>query len=471
MLSSLLSLLLLCVRRLRGWLYLIRGPELIDEAYVSAGGMPFKMPTPNNNHLMVTSSYHIKELINAPLQSLSLHAVAKEILQPKYTMSGFEWQDQRGIEGTGFVRALRSRLTAHLPGMLPDLKRMVEAAITEELSTPETDGMLTIKPGSVHCRLFPLIKRAVTKVNCFVFFGEQLAQNPEFTAAALEFPQTVIFASEILRITPSFLRHSVASLVTERHRAVKTLMRYLEPVVKQRLAMRAVDSTENVPVDCMQWLIETSPRKTQWTTARMVGEIIAVWFGSVHQLAMVCLCPDLAAMPLLDSFLRETIRCTNSDAITARRKALTPFTFSDGLRVDRGDWVCIPQRAMMRDPARYSHAEQFDGFRFARANKLLALNEGCADVPEVAPLQLTDVDVNWPIWGLGNTACPGRFYATTVLKLMMGCILQGWECRLADPQALRWRTWRSSVVPRTGTVVVFKRRQMESPTLVSGGGD
>ncbi|GAT30865.1 hypothetical protein RIB2604_03700730 [Aspergillus luchuensis] len=58
-------------------------------------------------------------------------------------MSGFEWQDQRGIEGTGFVRALRSRLTAHLPGMLPDLKRMVEAAIMEELSTPETDGMVT----------------------------------------------------------------------------------------------------------------------------------------------------------------------------------------------------------------------------------------------------------------------------------------------------------------------------------------
>ncbi|BCS13738.1 hypothetical protein ALUC_60294S [Aspergillus luchuensis] len=372
--------------------------------------MPFKVPTPNNNHLMVTSSYHIKELINAPLQSLSLHAVAKEILQPKYTMSGFEWQDQRGIEGTGFVRALRSRLTAHLPGMLPDLKRMVEAAIMEELSTPETDGM----------------------VNCFVFFGEQLAQNPEFTAAALEFPQTVIFASEILRITPSFLRHSVASLVTERHRAVKTLVRYLEPVVNQRLAMRAVGSTENVPVDCMQWLIETSPRKTQWTTARMVGEIIAVWFGSVHQLAMTAtyaiedlclheeyvhplreeinriapegLCPELAAMPLLDSFLRETVRCTNSDAITVRRKALTPFTFSDGVRVDQGDWVCIPQRAMMRDPARYSHAQQFDGFRFARANKLLALNEGCADVPEGAPLQLTDVDVDWPIWGLGNTA-------------------------------------------------------------------
>lgn len=75
----------------------------------------------------------------------------------------------------------------------------------------------------MHCRLFSMIKRTVTKVNCFAFFGEDLgtssflhvryrqadcvaAQNPEFTAAALEFPQRVILAAEILRITPGFLR-------------------------------------------------------------------------------------------------------------------------------------------------------------------------------------------------------------------------------------------------------------------------
>jgi hypothetical protein len=37
----------------------------------------------------------------------------------------------------------------------------------------------------------------------------------------------------------------------------------------------------------MQWLIDTSPRKNLWSLERMVGEILAVWFGSVHQLAMV----------------------------------------------------------------------------------------------------------------------------------------------------------------------------------------
>ena len=39
----------------------------------------------------------------------------QQFLQPKHTMHGFEWKDQRGIEGTGFVRALRTLLTSHLP--------------------------------------------------------------------------------------------------------------------------------------------------------------------------------------------------------------------------------------------------------------------------------------------------------------------------------------------------------------------
>lgn len=50
-------------------------------------------------------------------------------MQPIHTMHGFEWKDQRGIEGVGFVRALRTLLTSHLPAVLPQL----DAAIANEL--------------------------------------------------------------------------------------------------------------------------------------------------------------------------------------------------------------------------------------------------------------------------------------------------------------------------------------------------
>ncbi|KAI4289381.1 MAG: hypothetical protein L6R35_001350 [Caloplaca aegaea] len=87
---------------------------------------------------MVTSTRHVQELTNAPFQQLSLHAVAKEILQPKYTMYGFEWKDQRGIEGTGFVRALRSLLTAHLPSLLPSLRTIIAEGIESDIRLGRT---------------------------------------------------------------------------------------------------------------------------------------------------------------------------------------------------------------------------------------------------------------------------------------------------------------------------------------------
>ncbi|KAM0092476.1 hypothetical protein ACP6JD_004039 [Aspergillus fumigatus] len=81
-------------------------------------------------------------------------------------MFGFEWHNQRGVEGTGFVRALRSRLTAHLPILMPELQRIVETAIADELVAPGSD-------------------------------------------------------------------------VTRQHYAVRTLFRYLKPIVEKRLAARA----------------------------------------------------------------------------------------------------------------------------------------------------------------------------------------------------------------------------------------
>jgi hypothetical protein len=53
------------------------------------------------------------------------------MLQPKYSMHGFNWFDRRGTEGVGFIKALRTLLTNHLPVILPDLR----IAISDRMST------------------------------------------------------------------------------------------------------------------------------------------------------------------------------------------------------------------------------------------------------------------------------------------------------------------------------------------------
>ncbi|KAK8043805.1 hypothetical protein PG994_012643 [Apiospora phragmitis] len=433
--------------------YLVAGPQIIDQAYAASPGRAFKVATPSNNHLLVTSSELIKEVLDAPTHLLSLHAVAKELLQPKYTMYGFEWQEQRGVEGTGFVRALRSKLTSHLPKFHPELDRMIKSCLLEELSTPDDDGKYHIFPD-----LFPMIKRIITKVNCLVFFGEELSENTEFTTAALEFPQTVVLTAELLRVTPGFMRPLVAWIVTRRHGSAKVLFRYLEPEVSRRRSEMAQQDELGIrpkpmAVDCMQWLIDTSPRKNPWSTPRLIGEILAIWFSSVHQLAMTTtyVIEDLCQhseyieplksemqeaakhgmslevvegyLPLLDSFVKESIRFSNADAckstpgtpasltstklrfvptVSCRRKALCDVVLKDGSRIEKNDWVCIPQRAMMCDALRYSNAHAFDGYRFARANAALRQGKTTADVPDKSPSTVTSPSIDWPIWGLGT---------------------------------------------------------------------
>ena len=61
-------------------------------------------------------------------------------------MHGFEWKKQRGIEGTGFVRALRTLLTSHLPVLTPCLMETISNTLNEELGKQDTvAGTSTIR--------------------------------------------------------------------------------------------------------------------------------------------------------------------------------------------------------------------------------------------------------------------------------------------------------------------------------------
>ncbi|UKZ67613.1 uncharacterized protein TrAtP1_008768 [Trichoderma atroviride] len=113
---------------------------------------------------------------------------------------------------------------------------------------------------------------------------------------------------------------------------------------------------------------------------------------------------------------------------------------------------------MLQDGTRYKDAHVFDGFRFARANAQLQQRRPCAEVPDQQASRLTHASPDWPIWGLGNMSCPGRFYASLVIKLILIRILSDWECQMPHPEAPRTKTWRSSMVPRDDTIVMFRKK-------------
>ncbi|KAK7710206.1 hypothetical protein SLS64_005790 [Diaporthe eres] len=52
-------------------------------------------------------------------------------------------------------------------------------------------------------------------------------------------------------------------------------------------------------------------------------------------------------------------------------------------------------------------------------------------------------------------ACPGRFYAVAVMKVVLGQVILNYNCELAEPEASRWMVWRSTMLPKASTAVIF----------------
>jgi cytochrome P450 len=144
--------------------------------------------------------------------------------------------------------------------------------------------------------------------------------------------------------------------------------------------------------------------------------------------------------------------------VSTRRSALQPFTLADGSHVEVGDWFCTPVRAIMTNPADYPEALQFNGFRFADPNLVRSVSDAQTDFTEVMqkkPTKLTDADMTYHVWGTGRMACPGRYYASAVMKVILGQIIMNYDCELVNPDAQRWWTWRSSMLPKEKTMIVF----------------
>ncbi|RYP07681.1 hypothetical protein DL764_002365 [Monosporascus ibericus] len=482
----------------RKWEYIWRGPSIIQEGFDKASGQPYEVQTPDTRYVFVSSPKHIEEIDQAPDSILSLQAASKHMLQPKYTMHGFSWYDLRGTEGVGFERALRTLLTNHLPEMLPDLSRVVKVHFEQLRSEGSNQKSIP------HSRVYHMMKRLVVIANAFSFFGKELCNNQEFLDAALAYIEETVYTAEILRLLPAPLVPIVGRITAACFQSDKKVFDMLLPVVEQRCEERDMNVLgHKTPKhsDCIQWIMETSPRQNPWSAERIIWELMAIWFGSVHSLSVtstyaihdISRRPEYVqhlgdeiesqyakfeltgqGLPLLDSFLKESARLTPvestsyaaflfmllMDQVSTRRAAMKPFELSDGTKIGVGDWTCTPVYAINQSPEHYPDPSMFNGFRFV-SNELLdqmAIDTDTGSL-QPTPSALAEVSSKWQFWGTGRMACPGRFYASAVLKVIVAQVISNYDCSLVEPDVKPWLTWRSTFLPRNGFKVTFAPRQ------------
>lgn len=90
---------------------------------------------------------------------------------------------------------------------------------------------------------------------------------------------------------------------------------------------------------------------------------------------------------------------------------MDPLTLSNGMRIPRGATLVLPTGAINLDGDFFESPQKFEGFRFYQKRQ--------QSPDEARKHQLVTVGKYDLAWGYGRHACPGRYMADVVMKLVM----------------------------------------------------
>jgi cytochrome P450 len=139
------------------------------------------------------------------------------------------------------------------------------------------------------------------------------------------------------------------------------------------------------------------------------------------------------------------------------RAVVKDFTFSDGTKVPKGSYVLIPMHAMYQDDSIFPQSSKFDAFRWSRLRDQPG-NENRYQFVTTSPTHIN--------FGHGKDACPGRFFASQEIKLLLAHTLLHYDICLENPGRLPQPNWydRSRRPNQTARVLFRARQEMSPPT-------
>lgn len=112
------------------------------------------------------------------------------------------------------------------------------------------------------------------------------------------------------------------------------------------------------------------------------------------------------------------------------RKTITPFTFQDGTYLPPHTLICSSAYARHHDASIYPAPSTFNGFRFSDMHE--EHRKLYEDDSKGVRFGLTTASPSFLVWGHGRHTCPGRFFASAVMKMVLAEIVMLWDVRFED---------------------------------------
>lgn len=170
----------------------------------------------------------------------------------------------------------------------------------------------------------------------------------------------------------------------------------------------------------------------------------------------------LNQMQHLDSALRESLRLWGLVPKAMSRKVMHPdgILLPNGQHLPRGVTVCISGWGMHHDESVYSAPLEFVPDRFLRMPTEAA--EG--KVGEVGQAAAVETDHHFAAWGIGKHACPGRFFAVDLIKIILTRVFMDYEVKpLEERPENVWIEY--NVIPPPMAALFVRRSQTSIPPV------
>lgn len=392
-------------------------------------------------------------------------------------------------------------LKHHLAELAPDVQDEISHAVdtiwgldTESFKMVNLDATIRSIVTRASNRAFvgsPLCEKRTLHHRVKEINTDVVGRDPVFTENTLSYIDSIPLNALFLKLFPGPLRAFITQFSSLGTRLFQSrCTRLLKPFFENRISAWHQDPTTMLN-NFADWLVNDAfklDNPSDRTPDRLSRRLMAVNFAAVHTTTMTaanmmldiasgsegrsCLaaisteCQQLSVkygsqwsparlteMIVTDSALRESMRLSGFAGKGFSRKVMPPngLSLPNGVHVPHGKTVCISAYSLHHDESIYAKPYQFIYNRF-----LQPLADG-----EESPLQLsksaTTTEVNHAPWGHGKHACPGRFFAVALIKMILAYIVEKYELEIWDERPANFWLVETPLPPRNVLIGIRRR--------------
>lgn len=441
----------------------VRTSRLRYRAQHSKNNRPFVLPQLSSPPLVVLPASRTKELAVLAEDEFDIESLNRELAAADYT-SKLDYGDTRHMNVVG--RQLT--ISRHLPELIPIIFDELATSMQHRWkpATSMEDQQWTV------AEVYPTSMQLVAQVIARVFSGERLGRTPGFADAVIRHTEAIFTAGALIGLIPTLLRPVLAPLlmlvcgIPGLYGAVKSIAL---PAIKERMTAVSGSGDANSaalpadkPVDMLQWLVEDCMHAADGNNHfrldddAMVTRLLHLHMAAIHTTSITVANViinlygagrdhfigglqeevervlsehggewDMGAINSLhriDSAIRESMRYTPMSDISLRRviSSRRGVDLSEGLHLPCGTRVVVPAFCIQRDQDIFGmDAGSYDAFRFSRPleQRTSAASEAQSKLPHPKPQAITSTSESFTAFGHGRHACPGRFFASTLMKV------------------------------------------------------